>query len=167
MPWLALICLLLWWRFLAARATLLAELADAPGRRRCLETAAWAASRAGGDFSTALAAEVRRETQRLRQLARPVDALTTAAPLLGLLGTVFGMVDTFAALAGGAAAADTARAVAGGISQALITTQVGLVIAVPGVFAAARLRRLARQASLAWEFTRSSLMPGRPLEAGG
>jgi biopolymer transport protein ExbB len=67
-------------------------------------------------------------------------ALTTVAPLLGLLGTVMGMIDTFDAVA--ATFGETATRVASGVSRALITTQVGLVVAIPGFFGLARLRRL-------------------------
>ena len=58
---------------------------------------------------------------------RMIALLATAAPLLGLLGTVFGMMETFAFLGGG----DVPRidALAGGISKALLTTQTGLVVA--------------------------------------
>jgi biopolymer transport protein ExbB len=66
----------------------------------------------------------------------------TVAPLLGLLGTVNGMIETFASMQGLALTHATEQTVAGGISVALISTQLGLVIGVPG-FAAARL--LARQ----------------------
>jgi biopolymer transport protein ExbB len=66
----------------------------------------------------------------------------TVAPLLGLLGTVNGMIETFASMQGLALTHATEQTVAGGISIALISTQLGLVIGVPG-FAAARL--LARQ----------------------
>jgi biopolymer transport protein ExbB len=57
-----------------------------------------------------------------------------AAPLLGLLGTVTGMLSTFQALAGSGAGDETFDMVAGGISEALITTETGLVIALPGLF---------------------------------
>ncbi len=67
-------------------------------------------------------------------------ALTAVAPLLGLLGTVLGMIDTFDAVS--AMSGDTAVKVAGGISQALVTTQFGLVVALPGVFGISRLKRL-------------------------
>ena len=70
-------------------------------------------------------------------------ALTAAAPLVGLLGTVLGMVGTFDAVS--TLASDTSRGVAGGIRQALVTTQFGLLVAIPGVFGLARLQRLARQ----------------------
>lgn len=61
-----------------------------------------------------------------------VRILVTAAPLGGLLGTVSGMIETFDGLAEGALHARTGG-VAGGISQALLTTQMGLMVAVPGV----------------------------------
>ena len=75
-----------------------------------------------------------------------LTALVAAAPLLGLLGTVFGMIDTFQAVS--QYGVDTASLVAGGISQALITTQFGLVTALPGVFGLMRLRRMCRQLEL-------------------
>lgn len=67
-------------------------------------------------------------------------AMVVAAPLLGLLGTVLGMIETFDAVA--LRSGETAEMVAGGISQALITTQVGLVAALPGTFGLAHLQRL-------------------------
>ena len=69
-----------------------------------------------------------------------LGAMVVAAPLLGLLGTVLGMVETFDAVS--VPTGDTARMVAHGISQALITTQVGLVTALPGTFGLAHLFRL-------------------------
>jgi len=69
--------------------------------------------------------------------------LVAVAPLLGLLGTVLGMVGTFQAV--GVRHADTAVMVADGIGQALVTTQIGLVAALPGTFALAYLQRLLRR----------------------
>jgi len=69
-----------------------------------------------------------------------MGALVVVAPLLGLLGTVFGMIETFDAVA--MRSGQTADMVAGGISRALITTQVGLVAALPGTFGLAHLHRL-------------------------
>lgn len=62
-----------------------------------------------------------------------LNTLVAAAPLMGLLGTVIGMLATFSGIArqGGG---DTVDVVASGISEALITTQTGLVIALPGIF---------------------------------
>jgi biopolymer transport protein ExbB len=56
------------------------------------------------------------------------------APLLGLLGTVTGMLTTFDALSTGSGGDKTMGMIAGGISEALITTETGLVIALPGLF---------------------------------
>jgi len=64
-----------------------------------------------------------------------------AAPLLGLLGTVTGMLATFEALASGSGGEKTMSLVAKGISEALITTETGLVIALPGVFFQYQLAR--------------------------
>jgi biopolymer transport protein ExbB len=55
--------------------------------------------------------------------------LISIAPLMGLLGTVTGMLETFRGLSSGGG--DTVDMIAGGISEALITTQTGLMIAIP------------------------------------
>jgi biopolymer transport protein ExbB len=57
----------------------------------------------------------------------------STAPLLGLLGTVTGMFSTFSALSGGSGG-KTMDQIAAGISEALITTQTGLMIALPAYF---------------------------------
>jgi biopolymer transport protein ExbB len=64
------------------------------------------------------------------------------APLLGLLGTVTGMLSTFAALGAGSGGDETMAAISRGISEALITTETGLVVALPGMFLHYRLGRL-------------------------
>jgi biopolymer transport protein ExbB len=65
-----------------------------------------------------------------------------AAPLLGLLGTVTGMLVTFNALASPTSGAEqTMQMIADGISQALVTTETGLVIALPGMFFQYQLAR--------------------------
>lgn len=76
----------------------------------------------------------------LRRDFTVLAALTGVAPLLGLLGTVMGMVDTFDAVS--IISGDTGSRVAAGISRALITTQFGLVVALPGVFGMAQLHRM-------------------------
>lgn len=69
----------------------------------------------------------------IERRARFVATLVAAAPLMGLLGTVLGMLQTFLgiAMSGGT---ETAGVVAAGISEALVTTQTGLTIALPGLF---------------------------------
>jgi biopolymer transport protein ExbB len=66
----------------------------------------------------------------------------STAPLLGLLGTVTGMLTTFSALADGSGGDKTMDMIAGGISEALITTETGLIIALPGLFFQFHLKRL-------------------------
>ena len=61
-----------------------------------------------------------------------LKTLVAAAPLAGLLGTVLGMLATFDAL--GAGGGDTTTSISKGIQEALLTTQAGLTVALPGVF---------------------------------
>lgn len=62
-----------------------------------------------------------------------VSSVTTLAPLLGFLGTVSGMINAFEAIA--ASEQVNAKLVASGISEALITTAFGLIVAVPATVA--------------------------------
>lgn len=65
--------------------------------------------------------------------------LVSSAPLLGLLGTVAGMLVTFSGMAAGnQAPIDT---ISTGISKALVTTQAGLVVAIPASFLLALIKR--------------------------
>lgn len=61
-----------------------------------------------------------------------VKTIVILAPLVGLLGTVMGMIETFDALTSGSMFAQGAS-ISGGISKALFTTELGLVVAVPGL----------------------------------
>ncbi len=63
------------------------------------------------------------------------------APLLGLFGTVTGMLATFGALATGSGGDQTMEQIAKGISEALITTETGLIVALPGLFVHYQLAR--------------------------
>ena len=66
----------------------------------------------------------------------------SCAPLVGLLGTVTGMLATFGALSSGSGGDKTMEMIAAGISEALITTETGLVIALPGLFFQYQLGRI-------------------------
>lgn len=66
------------------------------------------------------------------------------APLVGLLGTVTGMLATFGALSSGSGGDKTMEMIAAGISEALITTETGLVIALPGLFFQYQLARISQ-----------------------
>ncbi len=72
---------------------------------------------------------------------RVMKVCVSTAPLLGLLGTVTGMLATFGALATGAGGDQTMGMIADGISEALITTETGLIIALPGLFFQYKLHR--------------------------
>jgi len=61
-----------------------------------------------------------------------VQTIVVIAPLIGLLGTVIGMIETFEALQSSAMFSQ-GESIAGGISKALFTTEIGLVVAVPGL----------------------------------
>ncbi len=71
---------------------------------------------------------------------RFLASLVAAAPLMGLLGTVLGMLRTFYSIATGGGG-ETAGSVASGISEALVTTQTGLTIALPGLFMVMLIQR--------------------------
>ncbi|MGB0646057.1 MAG: MotA/TolQ/ExbB proton channel family protein [Bradymonadia bacterium] len=85
-----------------------------------------------------LAKRTREELASLRGL---ISTLVTIAPLLGLLGTVIGMVQMFSSMSHSITEGGQ-DSIAGGISTALVTTQLGLIIAVPGLFVAHLLNRM-------------------------
>lgn len=71
------------------------------------------------------------EIKRMRRYLSVLDTMITVAPLLGILGTVTGIIVSFEAL--GWAGIENPQAVTAGIAQALITTAFGLIIAIPSV----------------------------------
>ncbi|WP_018879950.1 MULTISPECIES: MotA/TolQ/ExbB proton channel family protein [unclassified Thioalkalivibrio] len=72
--------------------------------------------------------------QSLRQGLRPLEVIGALAPLLGLLGTVMGMIRAFQAMEQAGSQVDPA-VLSGGIWEALLTTAVGLAVAIPVVAA--------------------------------
>ena len=84
----------------------------------------------GNAFTRAASQEMQRFSQGLPTL----DTCITAAPLLGLLGTVTGMMGTFAALNSGTGDIGASTgAITGGVAEALIATMCGLFIAITGL----------------------------------
>lgn len=75
----------------------------------------------------------RHETVRLNRYLGMLGTIVGVSPLLGLLGTVTGMIEVFRTIA--ASGAGEAAALSGGISQALISTATGLLIAIPSLVA--------------------------------
>ena len=80
-------------------------------------------------MSNALVRASGQELGRFSQGMATLDTVITAAPMLGLLGTVTGMMKTFGALGGGNLAA-ASGAITGGVAEALIATAAGLLIAI-------------------------------------
>lgn len=85
--------------------------------------------------------EYEREIVKFSSLIRVVVLI---APLLGLLGTVTGMIETFQSLSTMTLHSQTGG-IAGGIAEALFTTQMGLTVAVPGLLANSLLNRKQQQ----------------------
>jgi len=75
----------------------------------------------------------RHETARINRYLGTLGTIVGISPLLGLFGTVTGMIDVFQTIA--EAGAGQAAQLSGGISQALITTATGLLIAIPSLVA--------------------------------
>ena len=97
----------------------------------------------GAILDAALTADqAREETERVARRAllqsreglRLLDLIATIAPLLGLLGTVIGMIAAFQALQSSGTRADPS-VLAGGIWQALLTTAAGMAVAIPAAMA--------------------------------
>ncbi len=96
------------------------------------------------------------EEQKLTQGLRPLATIAQVATLLGLLGTVTGMIQAFAELS--AQGAGNPSVLAGGIGQALITTAAGLFVAIPTVLGHAYLAGRVEQVLVELERRREELM---------
>ncbi len=79
---------------------------------------------------------------RLERWLSAIALTASVSPLLGLLGTVSGMISTFQAMS--LFGAGDASAVSGGVGEALINTELGLVVAIPALLAHALLSRKAK-----------------------
>jgi len=91
-----------------------------------------------------LSEAILKESPGLNKYVMFIKIIAVVAPLLGLLGTVTGMIQTFQAIT--LYGAGDPQTMAGGISQALVTTVLGLVVAIPTVFlhwlASSRAKRI-------------------------
>jgi len=111
------------------------------GRRTCRAVLILAAMEARRDLSLdddGARAETQRVARNLiaqaRSGLRPLELIATLAPLLGLLGTVLGMIAAFQALQEAGSQADPAT-LAGGMWEALLTTAAGMAVAIPASMA--------------------------------
>ncbi len=113
-----------------------------------------------------------REVYLMRRRLRALTVIGAIAPLLGLTGTIFGMIRAFATVAESGESLGRAEMLAGGIYEAMITTAAGLLVAIPTVvcyhWLAGRVERLTREldeiAVLLVE--RFVLEPGAPRSTG-
>jgi biopolymer transport protein ExbB len=84
----------------------------------------------------ALESATHKELPLLRRFNTAFDVAIGAAPLLGLLGTILGLIRSFASLKLGEMGGSGAVEVTGGISEALVSTAIGLVVAVVALISA-------------------------------
>ena len=82
-------------------------------------------------MTKAMEAAASEEIKRMRRFMSVLDTMITVAPLLGIFGTVIGIISSFELL--GSAGIEHPQAVTAGIAQALITTAAGLAIAILSV----------------------------------
>ncbi|OUS25363.1 biopolymer transporter ExbB [Thalassotalea sp. 42_200_T64] len=88
-------------------------------------------------------AMISRGSVGLQQNLALIQALVVLCPLLGLLGTVTGMIEVFDVMA--ISGSGNARSMASGVSKATIPTMAGMVASLSGVFAATFLQRRAKR----------------------
>lgn len=82
-----------------------------------------------------------RRIESLRSYLRPLEVIASLAPLLGLFGTVLGMISAFQQMEAAGSRVDPS-VLSGGIWEALLTTAVGLAVAIPSVAALNWLERI-------------------------
>lgn len=104
------------------------------------------------------------ELSALNTRMRLLEAVVQAAPMLGLLGTVIGMIDAFGALSQGQQAMDASE-LARGIWTALTTTAIGLAIALATYFVAGWLEARIERETSDMEITMSAAIHGRTQDA--
>ena len=96
-----------------------------------------------------LAAAGEHELFLLRKWLRALTVIAAVAPLLGLTGTIFGMIRAFQTVAMSGESLGKAELLAGGIYEAMITTAAGLLVAIPTIifyhWLASRVDRMARE----------------------
>jgi len=99
----------------------------------------------GADIDTLelkLSERILKEVPKLTTRLTMIKIISVVAPLIGLLGTVVGMINTFQAIT--LFGTGDPKLMAGGISQALVTTVLGLVVAIPMVFISTMLNTRSR-----------------------
>jgi len=96
-------------------------------------------------FRLALESTLQAELPILKRFNTAFETIISVSPLLGLLGTILGLIDAFAALRIGEIGGQTTVGVTGGISEALISTVAGLSVAIATLIFANTFRGLYRR----------------------
>ncbi|NJM56470.1 MAG: MotA/TolQ/ExbB proton channel family protein [Synechococcales cyanobacterium RU_4_20] len=86
------------------------------------------------EFALAVEAGVQAELPGLKRFTNVFDVIVSLSPLLGLLGTVLGLIRSFASLNLGDIGGSNSLGVTGGISEALLSTAFGLIVAIGTLF---------------------------------
>jgi len=139
--WIGFVLFVLWtlilervWYMRSAHPKDVQRVLDAWMRRE--DTHSWHAAQ----VRRSLIAEVRENVSRS---LGTINTLVAVCPLLGLLGTVTGMIEVFDVMA--ATGSSNARAMASGVTKATIPTMAGMVAALSGLYPSVALSRRARQ----------------------
>ncbi|KAM3109762.1 MotA/TolQ/ExbB proton channel family protein [Phormidesmis sp. 146-33] len=104
-------------------------------------------------FRLAMQAEAQAETPGMKRFTDIFDMIVGLSPLFGLLGTVTGLIVSFASLNIGNVGGSQTSGVTGGISEALVSTASGLVVAIFNLFAVTLFRSFfTRQSALIQEY---------------
>ena len=82
------------------------------------------------EFRLALESEAQAELPLLKRFSNIFDTIISLSPLLGLLGTILGLITSFASLNIGDVGGSRTANVTGGISEALVSTASGLIVAI-------------------------------------
>ena len=95
------------------------------------------------DVERAIEDQGRKELERMRGNVRPITLMAHVSPLLGLFGTVVGIIESFQQVA--KVGMGKPESLAGGIAMALVATLAGLAVAIPGLVLASWLLRRVRR----------------------
>lgn len=141
MPWIAVLTFVMWtltfervWYYKGALKGEVQRSLDAWEARK--ERKSWAAHQIR-------TATVSRMSENINRNLDLIATLIAICPLMGLMGTVTGMIDVFSVLA--ATGGGDAKQMAGGVSKATIPTMAGMVAALSGLFANTYLTRIAER----------------------
>lgn len=103
-----------------------------PSKDYVARTLVYALTHKDHSLTNAFTRAANQELNRFQRGIAVLDTCITISPLLGLLGTVMGMMNTFGALGDGDIAANAGK-ITGGVGEALIATAAGLLIAIVGL----------------------------------